>query len=332
MKTVRWGLICTAHINRAVIPAIRASKRGTLAAVSSRSMDSAQAYAQEWEIPQAFGSYEAMLNSDAIDAVYISLPNHLHAEWSIRALQAGKHVLCEKPFALTVEEVDRMTAASQSSGCALAEAFMYRHHPQTKIIGDWVKSGKLGDISLVKAYFSFSMRNPEGNVRMVPEYGGGALWDVGIYPISISQYVMGGELPEWVSGTQRLGPTGVDEDFAGLVSFSGNRAAQVGCSFRAPFHTSAEIIGSEGRLLVTRPFLQLDSPERALIFYPGNGTPQKIRVPRMELYAGEVEDLQDAILDGKPTYITLSESRNHVATAQALYQSAAAQQVVRLGA
>ena len=331
MKTVRWGLICTAHINRVIIPAIRSSKRGTLAAVSSRSIESARAYAQEWEIPQAFGSYEEMLNSDEIDAVYISLPNHLHAEWSIRALRAGKHVLCEKPFALTVDEVDRMSAASRESGCALAEAFMYRHHPQTKLVGEWVKGGRLGDISLVKSYFSFSMRNREGNVRMVPEYGGGALWDVGIYPVSFSQYIMGGELPQWAAGTQRIGPTGVDEDFAGLLSFAGQRAATIGCSFRAPFNTYAEIIGSEGRLVITRPFLQMDSPERAVIFYPNNGVPQKVRVPRMELYSGEIEDLQNAVLDQKPTYISLQESRNHVAVAQALYQAAAAGQTVAVG-
>ncbi len=330
MDTVRWGLICTAHINRALIPAIRSSKRGQLAAVASRSLESARAYAQEWEIPQAFGSYEELLNSDAVDAVYISLPNHLHAEWTVKALRAGKHVLCEKPFALTVEEVDQMIAASRESGCALAEAFMYRHHPQTKIIGEWVRSGRLGDISLVRAYFSFFMQNREGNVRLVPEYGGGALWDVGIYPISFCQYVMGGALPEWVAATQRIGPTGVDEDFAGLMNFSGNRAAQIGCSFRAPFNTSAEIIGSEGRLVVTRPFTQMSSPDRALIFYPNEGVPQKIRVPRQELYSGEVEDLQDAILDHKPTYITLQESRNHVQTAQALYQAAASGQIVSL--
>lgn len=172
------------------------------------------------------------------------------------------------------------------------------------------------------------MQNREGNVRLIPEFGGGALWDIGIYPISFSQYIMGGNLPNWVIGSQWTGPTGVDEDFTGMMSFSGGRMAQIGCSFRTPFNTSAEIIGTQGRLLVTRPFTQVDSPDRALIFYPNDGVPQKIRIPRQALYSGEVEDLQDAILDGKPTYITLEESRKHVAVAQALYRSVAIGQLV----
>jgi predicted dehydrogenase len=131
MDRVRWGLLSTARINRQLIPAIRASDRGELSAVASRSQAAAEAYAADWDIPHAFGSYQAMLDSDRVDAVYISLPNHLHAEWAIRALRAGKHVLCEKPFALSLEEVDAMIAASRETGCYLAEAFMYRHHPQT---------------------------------------------------------------------------------------------------------------------------------------------------------------------------------------------------------
>lgn len=184
MKKIRWGLLSTANINRRLIPAIRMSARGELAAVASRSQASADAYAAEWEIPQAFGSYQAMLDSDAVDAVYIGLPNHLHAEWSIKAMQAGKHVLCEKPFVLTMDEMDEMMAVSQQTGMALAEAFMYRHHPQTKIVGEWVKEGRLGDIVLVRGHFSFMLENPE-NVRLVPEWGGGSLWDVGIYPMSL---------------------------------------------------------------------------------------------------------------------------------------------------
>ena len=155
MNNVRWGLVSTANINRRVIPAIRESQRSELIAVASRDLQQARSYAQKWEIPQAFGSYQAMLNSDQVDAVYISLPNHLHAEWSIKAMQAGKHVLCEKPFAITLEEVDRMIAASQATGCKLAEAFMYLHHPQMQMVHDWVQSGRLGDILLVRGVFNF---------------------------------------------------------------------------------------------------------------------------------------------------------------------------------
>ena len=211
MSKIRWGLLSTANINRRLIPAIRESARGELVAVASRSQESAQAYADEWEIPQAFASYDAMLASDAVDAVYIGLPNHLHAEWSIKAMRQGKHVLCEKPFALTLAEVDEMTAVSQQTGCYLAEAFMYRHHPQTKLVGEMIKNGRLGRITVFRGVFNFSFGSRK-NIRLVPEWGGGCLWDVGIYPLSLAQYVMGGP-PQQLFGTQWLGESGVGELF-----------------------------------------------------------------------------------------------------------------------
>jgi D-xylose 1-dehydrogenase (NADP+, D-xylono-1,5-lactone-forming) len=327
MSTVRWGLLSTANINKRLIPAIRASRRGELVAVASRSAATAEPYARQWEIPHAFASYEAMLASDRVDAVYISLPNHLHAEWTVKALQAGKHVLCEKPFALSLMEVDTMIATAAETGLVLAEAFMYRHHPQTKIVGDWVRSGRLGEITLIQAQFNFAVQNP-ANVRLRPEWGGGCLWDVGVYPVSLAQYLMGGP-PRRVVGAQWLGATGVDESFAGQLAYGHGRIAQIGSSFRTPFHTAAEIIGSEGRLSLTRPFVGLDDGRR-LIFYPAQGAPQEIAVPEKELYLGEVEDMHAAILDGVPNYLTLAESRNHVRTLLALYESAVSQMPVAL--
>jgi predicted dehydrogenase len=327
MSTLHWGLISTANINRRLIPAIRASRRGELTAVCSRSQESADSYAKEWNIPHAFGSYQEMLDSDTVDVVYISLPNHLHAEWSIKAMEAGKHVLCEKPFTITLDEVDQMIAASERTGCKLAEAFMYRHHPQTKIAGEWVRSGRLGDIYLVRGTFNFLMGSRD-NVRLVPEWGGGCLWDVGIYPLSFSQYVMGGP-PERVSGSQWIGESGVDEHFYGQMTYSGDRVAQISSSFASPFHASIEIFGTEGRLVLNRPFAELDQ-DRHLTFDPYQGKAQNIKVPEKELYLGEVEDMHAAILDGRPNYLTLAETRNHVRTALALYESAAKQAIVSL--
>jgi predicted dehydrogenase len=327
MDFVRWGLLSTANINRRVMPAFRAARRGAVAAVASRDEAKARAYAAEWEIPQAFGSYEAMLESDGVDAVYIGLPNHLHAEWTIRALQAGKHVLCEKPFAMSVAEVDRMIDAARASGRVLAEAFMYRHHPQTKIAGEWVQSGRLGEIAYVRAVFSFSGL-AGGNVRLIAEYGGGSLWDVGVYPVSFAQYVMGGA-PEWVMGDQRTGASGVDMLFAGQLHYSGGRMAQVASSFEVPFHSYAEILGSEGALTFQRPFLGMEGGQH-LYFTPAGGEPQQVPVSDKELYLGEVEDMHAAILDGKPNYLALEESRDHVRTTLALYESAGRGQVVRL--
>ncbi|MCA9897588.1 MAG: Gfo/Idh/MocA family oxidoreductase [Ardenticatenaceae bacterium] len=328
MSKIRWGLLSTANINRRVIPAIRESARGELVAVASRSQESAQAYADKWDIPLAFGSYEAMLASDAVDAVYIGLPNHLHAEWSIKAMQQGKHVLCEKPFALTLAVVDEMTAVSQQTGCYLAEAFMYRHHPQTKIVGEMMRNGRLGRVTVVRGVFNFAFSTRD-NIRLVPEWGGGCLWDVGVYPLSFAQYVMGGP-PQRVFGTQWLGESGVDEVFSGQMVYAGGAMAQISSSFCTPFHTQVEIIGTEGRLVLNRPFTGHNDGDRALMFYPKDGESEEIAVPEEELYLGEIEDLHTAVLDNKPQYLTLEETRNHVKTVLALYESARTGQVVSL--
>jgi predicted dehydrogenase len=324
---VRWGLLSTAKINGELIPAIRASQRGELVAVASRDQDRAQAYAAEREIPQAFGGYQAMLDSGVIDAVYISLPNHLHAIWSIRAMEAGVHVLCEKPLAPSVEEVDQMIVASRDTLCNLAEALMYRHHPQTKIAGEWAHSGRLGEITVVRGAFNFTIQD-RYDIRLVPEYGGGCLWDVGVYPLSFAQYILGGP-PDRVTAEQWLGDSGVDETLAGQMHYPGGQLAQIISSFRTAFYTPAEIIGTEGRLFLTKAFNDLQTGRR-MTFYPQEGEPQEVPVPEQELYLGEVEDMNAAILDGAPNYLALEESRDHIRTAVALYQSADKGQVVYL--
>jgi predicted dehydrogenase len=332
-SNVRWGLVSTANINKNLIPVIRASRRGELVAVASRNGDKAEAYAQKWDIPHSFEGYQTMLDSGEVDAVYVSLPNHLHAEWSIRAMEAGCHVLCEKPFAITMEQVDEMIRVSEETGCHLAEAFMYRHHPQTKLVGEMVQSGQLGEITLVRGAFDFNLPQAQRqsdhlNVRLVPEWGGGCLWDVGIYPLSFVQYIFG-QPPEIVFGNQWLGDTGVDETFAGQMAYSDGRMAQISASFRTPFHTFIEIIGTEGRLYVPKPFTGMTRKDK-LLLHPEDGKTKKIRPPQKELYLGEVEDMHAAILDGKPNLIQLEETRNHVRTALALYQSAQTGEPVHL--
>ncbi len=327
MDKVRWGLVSTANINRRLIPAIRASKRGELVAVSSRSQASAEAYAKEWDIPQAFGSYKAMLDSDAVDAVYIGLPNHLHKEWSVYALEYGKHVLCEKPFALTLAEVDAMIEASERTGNVLAEAFMYRHHPQTKLIKEMVDNGLFGTITFLHGHFSFAMSDPGVNVRMKPEWGGGAMWDVGVYPMSYMQNLMG-STPEKVFATQWVGEYGVDEGFAGQMSYANGVIGQFSCGFRSLFQTFIEIVGTQGRLFIERPFIQ---PQDGKVYFTdSDDNTEEIEMPQKELYLGEVEDMHAAILDGQPQFLALSETRNHVKTALALYESAQTGQSVNL--
>ncbi len=328
---IRWGLLSTARINRRVIPAIRASARGELVAVASRRQASADSYAAEWGIPTAFGSYEAMLASDQIDAVYIALPNHLHAPWTIKALEAGKHVLCEKPFALSVAEVDAVSAACAKTGCIAAEAFMYRHHPQTEIIKKLVDSGRIGDVTYVWGMFTFSLVDTaeNRNVRSIPAYGGGALWDVGIYPLSFAQYIMGGA-PTHVTAAQIIGETGIDIQLTGQMTYANGAIAHIMGGFDAPFQTAARIVGTRGRIEIARPFVGVHDVPENIVLFDADGNRELIDVPQKELYLGEIEDMHNAILDGKPQRVSLAQTHAHTRTAVALYEAAATHLPVHL--
>ncbi len=316
-RALRWGLLGTARINRALIPPLRASARNELVAVASRNVGRAETYAREWNIPRVFGSYEAMLPDPDIDVVYISLPNALHAEWTIKAAQAGKHVLCEKPLAVTVDEVDAVRAAAAQAGVVVAEAFMYRHHPQTLEVKERVDGGAIGTVRLVRGSFSFTLTRPS-DVRLNPALSGGSVWDVGCYPISYARYVIGAE-PVEVFGWQVTGSTGVDEGFAGQLRFAGNVVAQFDCSFRAPLRAHMEIVGSEGTIDVPRPF-KPGLNEQVLLTRGDEA--QAIAIPGQELYLGEVEDMADAVLLGKDPRVSLADSRGNVAAIVALLRSA----------
>jgi predicted dehydrogenase len=319
MTHLRWGLLSTAHINRRLIPAIRASHQSHLIAVASRNLESARRYADEWHIPHAFSSYAEMLASDLIDVVYVSLPNHLHAEWSIRALEAGKHVLCEKPFALSVAETDRMIAASLKADMKLLEAFMYRFHPQTALVLDMVQSGKIGRVFHVYGEFTFKHSRGE-DYRLIPEQGGGSLWDIGVYPLSYAQAVFQ-QPPLSVFGSQHTGPSGVDMAFSAQLIYGDHRTASLFCSFDTPNSSGLVIYGERGRIEIPRPFAGMEELGYFLLFNEA-GTPQKIKFPKKELYLAEVEALEAAILDGKSPPLTLQDTRNHILTVQALFQSA----------
>ena len=319
MEKIRWGLMSTARINNQLIPAIRHSARGELAAVASRRKMKARRYAREKEIPLAFGSYEELLESSEVDAVYVSLPNHLHAEWTIRALRAGKHVLCEKPLALSVDEVDAIIAASKETGKYAMEALMYRHHPQTLLIEKWIGEGRIGELQSIRGVFNF-MLDHRGDYRYQPEMGGGAIWDIGIYPLSYAQWLMK-EPAKQVFGVQRKGKTGVDMVFQGEMVFSGERFAQISCSFQSPTHTSVEIMGTKGRILLARPFVNIGQGEKIQLF-DAYGVLSEYESTETDLYRYEVENLHSAILDGGEPRVTLQDSRNHVLTICAFLESA----------
>jgi predicted dehydrogenase len=316
-KVLNWGLLSTARINNALIPPLRASKRNHLMAVASRTQESADKYALEKKIPRPHGSYEALLADPEIDVIYNPLPNHLHAEWTIKAVEAGKHVLCEKPLALNVDEVDAMQAAAHKHGRVVMEAFMYRHHPQTLKVQEIVKSGSLGTLKLIRGAFSFLLTR-EKDVRLDPAMGGGSIWDIGCYPISYTRSVLG-ENPLEVFGWQVTGKTGVDETFVGQMRFANDVLTQFQCSFAIPFHAFMDIIGSEGTLNVPKPFQPYEDEKIHLIH--GDKT-ETIKIKGQELYLGEVENMADAILLGHEPRISFEDSRANVGVISALLESA----------
>ncbi len=315
---LNWGLLGTARINRVIIPPLRASARNRLVAVASRSAERAAAYAAEWGIERALGAYEALLADPSIDVVYIALPNGLHAEWTIKAVQAGKHVLCEKPLATRVADVDAIIAAASIHRRVVAEAFMYRHHPQTALVQRLVAEGRIGSPRVIRGSFRF-LHTRADDVRWMPELGGGCLWDVGCYPVSFARCVLRDE-PLEVSGYQRLHPSGVDESFVGQLVFPGGVLAAIDASFCTPFATFMEVAGTAGAVRVGNPFKPgLDASVDVI---DADGGVTAVPAGSQELYTGEVEDLSAAVLDGTPARVSLADSRGNVAALGALLESA----------
>lgn len=326
MSKLHWGLLSTARINGAVIPPIRLSQRSELVGVASRDQAKADAYAQAHDLPRAYGTYEAMLADPAINVIYNPLPNHLHAEWTIKAAEAGKHVMCEKPLALSLADIDRMIAAARANKVVVAEAFMYKHHPQTLKVLELLKNKPIGDLIAIKGAFTFDLSPRPTDIRWMPDMGGGSIWDVGCYPISFTRLIAQAE-PIEVFGWQTTSPTGVDEVFVGQMRFANGLLAQFESGFRSPYRTWMEVVGTRGSLYVASPFKPAD---RAFITLNYGDRSEQIEVNAGHLYQGEIADMEDAVLDGKPQRIPLEDSRNNVALILACLESARTGQVVRL--
>jgi predicted dehydrogenase len=310
MTKLRWGIIGAGRIAPRLVRAIGACDRGELVAVGSRDIARARAFADAYGIPTAHGSYEALLADTAVDVVYIALPNNLHAEWTIRALEAGKHVLCEKPLALTTAEVDAIAAAADRAGRIAVEAFMYLHHPQTIRAVELARSGALGRLELVAGSFSFYLTHP-GDPRVDPSMGGGSLWDVGCYPVSFARRIAGEE-PDAVSAYARFDERGVDRTFIGQLHFPGGFMAQFDSGFAAPDRQRVEIVGGDASLVLDNPFLTApDGPPPSVVLRRGDET-TRIDVASIDQYGAEVEDLTAAILDGAPPRVSLGFSRGSI--------------------
>jgi len=314
-EPVRWGIVSTANINRAVIPGLQESPESELVAVASRDPARAEAYAREHRIPRAHGSYESLLGDPEIEAVYISLPNGDHVPWSIRFLEAGKHVLCEKPLTRHPADAERAFDAADRAGRLLVEAFMYRHHPQTLRLLELLRAGAVGEVRYVHASFAFCL-DREGDVRLRPELEGGALMDVGCYCVSGARIAAAGE-PAEVSARQVLGPTGVDVRLAGTLVFPGGALAQIDCGFDL-LRTGLEVTGSEGLVRVAYPF----TCEEVGIELRRGGEVERIAVDNPDRYRLQSDNISRAIRGLEQPLLGREDALGQARTIAALYRSA----------
>ncbi len=285
---VKWGILSTADINKRLLPGAQESEEVEVLAVGSRDLGRAREFGAKWGIPRAYGSYEELLADPDIEAVYIPLPNTMHCEWSIRALEAGKHVLCEKPMSRHPADVAAAFDASEHTGRLLSEAFMYRHNPQTKRLKELVDGGAIGELRLIRSTFSYSLFDAD-NIRLRTDVEGGSLMDVGCYCVSGSR-LLGGE-PEVVSGQQFVGPSGTDWVFAGTMRFPSGVLATFDCGTAMPERDELEAVGTEGSLFLDDPWHCLNP----VIELRRGGEVERIAVEPANSYRLELEDLGAAI-------------------------------------
>lgn len=331
---LRWGVLSTAHIADALVRAIELSGNGTLTAVASRELGPAQEWAADRGVPQAFGSYDEMLASDVIDAVYIPLPNGLHKEWSIKAMQHGKHVLCEKPLASNAADVQEMLDAATTARVKLMEAFMYRFHPATARIVALLAEGAIGTPRVIRATFGFHLDNPS-NIRWSADLAGGALMDVGCYCVNIAR-LLAGRQPLSVTASAAWAPTGVDESLAGTLEFPGGLLASIDCSFSTgvSLQQGLTVSGTEGRLIMAQPFRRAEEPVEIVIDRADGsdyaGHMETVLVPGAMQYALMVEHFAEAVLHDKPLSYTPQESLANMQVIDALRESARTGKAIEL--
>ena len=321
---LRVGVLSTANIARAAVgPALQACEDTSLVAVASRDLERAQAFAAKVDVPFAHGSYQALLDDEDVDAVYVALPNALHEEWTIRALEAGKHVLCEKPLAPTATACLRMGAAAERSGRLLMEAFMYRFHPRTRRAEAMVREGRLGRLAHVDAAFTFRVRDPS-NIRLSRELAGGALLDVGCYTVDVARRLVGRGV-ETVSATSLFdGEDGVDLETAGWIRFDGGAAATVRSALTLPRRERVVASGEEGGLSLERAFLPGDAPV-AIELADAGGTVEEVEIPGKDPYLAMVETFAARALGRETPDMPASdpaEAASTVAILEALAASA----------
>jgi len=321
-RKLRWGVLSTANIGRvAVNPAIQASSNGDLVAVASRDAERARAFAEAAGIPRYHGSYEALLQDDGVDAVYIPLPNSLHREWVIAAAAHGKHILCEKPLALSAAECEQMQAAADAGGVKLMEAFMYRFHPRTERVVEAVHGGAIGTVRAIQTSFTFRLTRPD-NIRLRPELGGGALMDVGCYCVNVSRTLAAAE-PVQVQAWARFGESGVDVELSGAMRFASGLVSRFDCALTMERREGYEVAGEDGFLRVPSAFVS--GPGACTYFeHRGKGPPAAHVVEGADQYRRMVEHFADCALHDRPLRYPVSEAAANMRAIEALLASARA--------
>ena len=322
---VKWGIVSTAHINRLFLAGARESPAVEILAVASRDQGRAEQYAHDNGIERAYGNYDALLNDPDIDAVYISLPNSMHVDATVRALEAGKHVLCEKPLSRHTTEVERAFDTAKSNDRLLMEAFMYRHNPQTRRLSELVAEQAVGKIRIIRAAFGFVANDP-ANVRLSPALDGGALMDVGCYCVSGARLIAGE--PERVAAEQALGgqDDGVDVAFAAIMRFAGDVAAHFDAGLALASQDLLEVVGDEGTIRLTDPW-HCRRPGIDLIRFE---VTERIEIEPENSYRIEAENMSAAIRGEAQLLLGREDAVGQARTIEALYQAADTGQTVCL--
>ena len=317
-EIIRWGILSTAKIGvQKVIPAMQKSKFGKVTAICSRNLENAQKTALQLGIEKAYSSYDELLADPEIDAVYNPLPNHMHVEWTLKALQAGKHVLCEKPIGLNkTEAIYLQTEAAKFPELKVMEAFMYRFHPQWEKVIELIQSGAIGSVKTVQSFFSYYNVDP-ANIRNKPEVGGGALMDIGCYCISFPRFIFNEE-PTTVSGSMDLDPTmGTDRLTSGILLFSEGRSATFTCSTQLIPHQRAHIFGDEGQIVVEIP-VNAPPTETTKITLITKANTEDILFEAVDQYSLQADAFADSILNKKPVLTPLSDAIGNMAVIDAI--------------
>ena len=321
---VRWGVISTADIGlQKVIPGMQRAANCEMVAIASRESAKAAAAAQKLGLAKAYGSYEALLEAPDIDAIYNPLPNHLHLPWTVRAMQAGKHVLCEKPITLTVAECRRMIEARDRQGVIAGEAFMVHSHPQWLRTREIVRSGEIGELRAIQGFFSYDLRDP-ANVRNILEYGGGGLLDIGCYPITTSRWVLGREPSRVMALVERDPSFGVDRLASAILDFDDCQSVfTVGTQINP--YQRMQFIGTRGRIEIEIPFnAPPDRPTRLWVDLGGDLFGEGLReekLPVCDQYTAQGEAFSRAILEGAPVPTPLEDALANMAVIEALFRS-----------